>query len=116
MFPGLFSVILFLVSGTFAVVGNALLKAGMNEVGGLNLIRLAFNFKVVVGFLLYGASSVLYLKLLTMTDVTKVYPALVAYMAVAILFLGAIFLHESLTLTKIFGVMLVIAGIFFISR
>lgn len=105
----------FLISGTTAVLGNVLLKAGMNQLKDLNL-SIITNWQVVLGFGLYGLSSILYLKLLTMMEVTKVYPALVAYMFIVLLLLGTIFLKESLTLTKVAGMTIIILGIFLSSK
>lgn len=121
MFNSLSNIILFLASGSCAVVGNALLKAGINQLKGFefslpSFIAAATNWQIVLGFLLYGASSVLYLKLLTSVDVSRVYPALVAYMAIVILLLGALFLKEPLTLVKLLGVLLIVSGIFVINH
>lgn len=121
MFNSLSSVILFLASGTSAVVGNALLKAGINHLKGFEFSLPSFtaaatNWQIISGFLLYGASSVLYLKLLSSVDVTKAYPALIAYMAIVILLLGAFFLKEPLTLVKLLGVLLIVCGIFVINH
>lgn len=117
--------LLFLASGSSAVLGNFLLKAGINHLGGFNIdfahlqtivIHPAANWQIIVGFILYGLSSILYLKILSLTEVTRIYPALVAYMSVVLLILGVFFLRESLTLGKIAGTALVIFGIFFISK
>lgn len=115
MFSNIQTVILFFASGTSAVLGNSLLKAGMNQAKGLSLSLLT-NWQVILGFALYGFSSILYLKLLSMLEVTKVYPALVAYMFIVLLLLGTVFLKESLTLTKMAGIAIIIAGIFLSSR
>lgn len=115
MFNSVENIILFFLSGTSAVVGNALLKAGMNTVKGLNLSVLT-NWQIILGFILYGASSVLYLKLLTGVDVTKAYPALVAYMAIVILLIGAVFLKEPLTLIKLVGAGVIVFGIFLLNK
>ena len=109
------TLILFFLSGTSAVLGNSLLKAGMNQAKGLNLSLLT-NWQIILGFFLYGTSSILYLKLLAYVDVTKVYPALVAYMALVILILGAIFLKEPLTFFKVLGALTIVGRIFLVSR
>lgn len=125
MFNSWENIILFLLSGTSAVVGNAFLKAGMNELKTLNfsinsipqtVTSLATNWQIVLGFLLYSASSILYLKLLSTVDVTKAYPALVAYMAIIILVIGTIFLKEPINLIKIVGAAVIVGGIFLINR
>ena len=112
---------IFFLSGTAAVVGNILLKAGINGLGGFSLslselvptiLKMVGNWQIVVGFFLYGLSSFLYLKLLTSQEVTRIYPLLVAYMFIVLLLLGALFLKESVTLTKLAGVAVIILGIF----
>jgi len=125
MFGSLDNIILFFASGTSAVIGNALLKAGMNQLKTLNfslsnipqmVLSLATNWQIVLGFALYGASSVLYLKLLANVDVTKAYPALVAYMTIVILIIGTTFLKEPLTLIKVAGAGIIVFGIFLLNR
>lgn len=115
----------FLASGTFAVVGNLLLKAGVNKLSlmGLSLklwqdliVKVFTTPEVFIGFILYGLSSFLYLKLLSLGDVSKTYPMSVAYMALVLLLLSSIFLKESLTMPKIIGSLIILVGIFVISR
>ena len=115
MFSSLENIILFFLSGTTAVVGNSLLKAGMNITKGLNLSLLT-NWQIILGFFLYGTSSILYLKLLSSVDVTKAYPALVAYMAVVILLIGAVFLKEPLTPIKALAAGVIVFGIFLLNK
>lgn len=125
MFSNPQTFILFLASGTLAVVGNFLMKSGINRLGNFNLdltklletgLKMVSNWQIVVGFLLYGLSSILYLKLLTTAEVTKIYPSLVAYMAVVLLLLATIFLKESFSLPKILGTSVIILGIFLLNR
>ncbi len=117
--------LLFIASGGCAVVGNFLLKAGINRLGKFSydlvhwqsaLLSMGTNWQIIVGFFLYAMSSVLYLKLLTTIEVTRIYPALVAYMSVILLILGVVVLRESFTVGKVLGTALVILGIFFISK
>lgn len=118
-------VVIFLLSGTLAVVGNTLLKSGMNSIGGFDvsaqsfvptLLKMAGNWQIVVGFTLYGISSFLYLKLLASLEVTKVYPMLVAYMFIFLLVFGTLFLKESMSLAKVAGIAVIIFGVFLASR
>lgn len=118
-------IILFLASGTSAVLGNLLLKTGMNNLGGFDIslnnlvptiLKLANSWQLIVGFMLYGFSSLLYLKLITSGEVTKIYPMVVSYMFIVLLLLGTVFLRESFTWTKVFGIFIILAGIFFVSK
>lgn len=125
MFNSTGNIFLFLLSGTSAVVGNSLLKAGVTQLKNHNLSLsnfaqiltvLASNWQIILGFTLYGISSVLYLKLLSSVDVTKVYPALVGYMAIVILLIGAIFLREPINLLKIAGAAVIVGGILILNQ
>jgi len=119
------NIILFFLAGTTAVAGNFLLKAGINQIGDFSLslnqltqtlFKMLLNWRVFIGFILYGLSSVLYLKLLASTEITKSYPALVAYMATMMLILGTLFLKETLTLPKVVGTVVIVLGIFLLNR
>lgn len=108
-----------------AVIGNLLLKAGVNKLVTMHLslklwqdliIKVFTTPEVFIGFVLYGLSSFLYLKLLSLADVSKTYPMSVAYMALVLLLLSSVFLKESLTVPKIIGSLIILAGIFVISR
>lgn len=118
MFTSIENIVLFLLSGTSAVVGNSLLKAGMNvfKTTKFSIPALISNWQIILGFFLYGASSVVYLKLLSNVDVTKAYPALVAYMAIMILLIGAVFLKEPLTPIKVVAAGVIVFGIFLLNR
>ncbi len=116
---------LFLATGTSNVVGNTLLKLGITRLGGLDLsvnhlwptfLKLVTNWQIVLGFGLYGLSAVFYLKLLSTNDVTRSYPAIVAYSAIVLLLIGSVFLKESITLPKIVGIFVILLGIVLISR
>lgn len=111
----------FIASGTSAIIGNFLLKSGVKNLGGFALevdklpqtfLSMATNWQIVVGFVFYGLGSLLYLKLLSLTELSKIYPPLTAYMLLAVMLIGIIFLHESITLWKIIGTMLILAGVF----
>lgn len=118
-------IILFLASTGTAVTGNILLKAGMTRLGNFNLalnnlyplfIRLLGNWQLILGFALYGFSSILYLKLITAGEITKIYPMLVSFMFILLLIMGTIFLKESFTFMKVLGIAVIILGIFIGSR
>jgi uncharacterized membrane protein len=118
-------IFLFIASTGAAVSGNILLKAGVTRLGNFNLtingllptfLALLGNWQLILGFALYGFSSILYLKLLTTGEVTKIYPMLVSFMFVLLLIMGSIFLKESFTITKVLGIAVIILGIFIGSR
>jgi drug/metabolite transporter (DMT)-like permease len=125
MFKTSVDLVIFLLAGATATFGNALLKAGMNKLGTFNFnlatifpvfFRMFTSWEILLGFFLYGLSSILYLKVLTTGEVTKVYPLSVSYMFLLLLGIGVVFLHESFTITKVAGIMVIILGIFLTSR
>lgn len=125
MFKSTTEIVFFLISGGSAALGNMLLKAGMNKLTNIDftlpgivptLIKMFSQWQVFLGFCLYGISSIIYLKVITGGEVTKIYPAIVSYMFILLLILGTVFLKESLTFTKILGIIIIIAGIFVAGR
>lgn len=119
------TIVIFLLAGSTAVIGNILLKLGMKDIGNFELSasallpilwRMVLNWQVVLGMALYVFSSFLYLKLIASLEVTKIYPMLVAYMFVVLLVLGASFLREAMTVTKLVGTLIIILGIFLASK
>lgn len=117
--------IIFLLSGASAVAGNLLLKSGINGLGSFELeprtivttlLKFAGSWQILLGFFFYAFSSLLYLKLLTSGEVTRIYPAVVSYMFIMLLLFGGLFLKESITISKVVGVLIIIIGIFAASR
>lgn len=118
-----YKMIIFLGSGTFAVLGNIILKRGVNKITagvsvGFGLAETLWKFltsqDIILGFLLYGIGAVLYLKLLSLFEVTKIYPLLTAYMFVVLIILGNIVLKEPVSFLRIIGLVAMICGIFLI--
>lgn len=102
-----------------------LLKAGMNSLGGFELeaktiiptlVKFSTSWQLIAGIALYCCSLILYLKLLSQGELTRIYPAVVSYMFIMLLILGGIFLKESVTVTKVLGIMVILGGIFLASR
>ncbi len=100
------------------------LKKGVTGVQGISLSlgsivvmlrRLALNGYIWCGFLCYALSIVLWLVVLSQVEVSEAYPFLsIGY--IVTLFLGFLLFGESLTLHKILGVILILAGIISIAR
>lgn len=67
------------------------------------------------GLLCYGLSLVFWLDVLSKLELSRAYP-LVSLGYIASLILGYFFLHESITLSKVIGITLIISGVYFIAR
>ena len=104
--------------------GNLLLKYGMNAAGSiadthLPLLQYALQTflrpQILLGILLYILSFVLWLALLSMMDISIVYPVFVSG-AFLIVTLGSIFLFgEHVTALRILGTAVVALGIALVS-
>jgi len=100
--------------------GNLLLKAGMNVVGspgeaGLSLVawllRVFTTPQILGGIVLYVASFVLWLGVLSLMDISKAYPIFVAGSFLIVIGIGATLLSEHLTPLRIVAAILVMAGV-----
>lgn len=121
----LFSLILVLSCVLAGAIGQIILKTGMSEVGKLkdlkslvsaeNIGKMATNKFVVIGIILYAFSAVLWLGALSALDVSYAYPFLsISYILVAIL--AFIFLKENVSLIRWTGIIVIIIGVYLISR
>ena len=97
--------------------GLMLLK---NSVTGLEFsnaavyFKLLLNYKFITGFLLYAASFMVWIIMLSKRDLIYIYPIVIGLSYLFIMLTAAIFLKEHLTAGKIFGASLIICGIFII--
>ncbi len=113
---------LVLVAVTFSALAQIAFKAGMSgELQGTcvtfawsSLVSGLTNRYVLLGLLLYGVSTLLWLLVLSRLEVTVAYP-FVGLGFVITMILGFLLLHEPLSLTKIMGTLLVVAGVILIA-
>lgn len=115
-----------LLLGLFAIMllsaGQTSLKFGLNTIGGVSLAEgLAGLFKlfqtpwIVVGFLCYGLSSVLWLDVLSKLDFSLAFP-MVGLTYVFTLLIGRFFFQEMISWERMVGVGLILCGVFFLAR
>ena len=105
---------LILMAVTLGACGQVSLKQGMECYGQVNsLVRLAGAFtewRVLLGFALYGLSSLIWLKILSMADVSYAYPFL-ALSYIVVVFLGWRLLGEQVTVLSVLGLALICIGV-----
>ena len=110
-----------LVSIMLLSAGQTALKFGLNEIDGVSLSNLASFLKllqtpwVMVGFILYGISSILWLDVLSKLDFSLAFP-MVALTYVFTLVIGRFFFGEQVGWERILGVVLIVGGVFFLVR
>lgn len=108
----------------FNVISQLLLKAGMNGIGYFDYtlsslisvgLRAAMNPGIALGLLLYGLSFVLWLVVLSRLEVSLAYPLLsIGYIIMP--FVSYLFLGETLSLSRVLGISVIIVGVFLVSR
>lgn len=120
-------IILFFVGICFTSAAHLLLRFGMSKFGNLfvskdkiisDLLRLAVNPFVILGLLFYGLGFLIWLKILTTFEVSKVYPIMVSVTTALVLIGSSIFLPdtESISFLRVFGVIVLMLGVFLVFR
>lgn len=101
-----------------------LLKEGMNRIGHFaftwnNLwpigLQVATNPFIIIGLSCYIFSVVFWLLVLSRADVGYAYPMVsIGYIVTALA--GVLFLHETLSLQRIIGIIIIMLGVYLITR
>lgn len=112
------NIIMAFVSIILGAVAQIALKLGANksvEMENAGLIKSFINFPVITGIFLYGISALVWIVVLRKVELSTAYP-MVSF-GYVIVFIASFFLFgESLSLNKIIGLALIVAGILFISK
>lgn len=114
------------ILGLIAIIllsaGQTSIKFGLNSIGGVALnegigsfLKLLQTPWVIVGFLCYGLSAVLWLDVLSKLDFSLAFP-LVGLTYVFTLLIGRFFFGEVVGWERLLGVALILAGVFFLAR
>lgn len=119
------SFLLILVSIAFAAGGQFVLKRGANQLGAIGqeaaghvvgtVWHAATNPWIVGGLGLYALGAVAWIVVLTRVPLSWAYPIL-ALNNIVILLISIVFLHEQVSAIRWGGVLLIIAGVYMVSR
>ena len=103
--------VLALFSISLSAFAQLLMKIGMSSPqAGSSVIVAAINPYVAAGFAAYGASALLWLKVLSRVELSLAYPLVsLAFVLVAILSWAV--LGEHLSITRMLGIGLIVLGI-----
>ena len=111
-----------LVSIMLLSAGQTAIKYGLTVIGGISLsdgllgaFKLLQTPWVIVGFMLYGVSAVLWLDVLSKLDFSLAFP-MVGLTYVFTLLIGRFFFGETVGWERMLGVGFIIFGIFFLVR
>jgi multidrug transporter EmrE-like cation transporter len=113
--------LLILASVILGVFGQIALKQGLNSVGEFELkdlltskvFSLVREKFILLGIVLYVLATAIWLVVLSQEELSFAYPLIgIGYIFVAIL--GKILFNENLTPFRIFGIILIVLGVYFI--
>lgn len=113
-----------LVCILLAVVGQTLMKLAIVRSGGMPVLEIGMGGLarkcievpyIFLGFAAYGASAILWLEVLTEMDISVAFP-LVSISYILALFIGRFLFDENINIYRVFGVLLICSGVFFIIR
>lgn len=113
--------VLIFVAVCLGVVGQIMMKNGMNQVGAIThfglgtLVHVFSNPFVLLGFASYGLSSVVYLLALSRLDLSVAYP-MIGLGYVLVVFFSWLVLREQVGLLRWLGVVLIVAGVWLVGR
>jgi len=116
---------LLLISVTFNVTANILLKKGVLAAGGVSghkakllqeLLKVAVNPLIIFGLFLYALSFIVWLRVLTFNDLSKSYPIFATIVFLLTTLGSAIFLKESITFLRLIGIAVMLLGIFIVAK
>ena len=115
-----------ILSVLFNVFGIFVIKTKLNECGPIQIdsfkkileyfLLLIKSPLVVFGAVLFFAAPFLFTVALSRMPLSVAYPAQLGLNFLILILLGLIFLGESLTIYKVIGMALVLAGIYFLSK
>lgn len=113
-------IVMLLVAICLTVVGELMLKQGMNQVGEFSLslealVRTFTEWHVVLGFVLIFAGSLFWLGVISRTDFSFAYP-LLALSYVVSLVPAHFWLGERVTLNRIVGALIIVLGVVIVTR
>ena len=108
------TIVLMLIATFIGAIGSLFLKLGSSTVkvrftkeGIMNIVK---NWRLILGFAIYGFSTVLFIMVLRITDLSIAYP-MTSLTYVFITILSAFILKEHITKYKIVGIGFIILGV-----
>lgn len=123
MFGNVYSFLLVVAGALTNVIGGTLFRLGMQKSGieSLNpgylmkhLLSVVFQPLVFAGFISFAISAIIWLRVLTVEPLGRVYPILTAFIILFLVVSSTIFLREPLTLARIAGMALIVLGTFLV--
>jgi len=112
------------VSILMGAIGQILLKVGADKLGNFtlslntiysDLLNLIKNPEIIIGLFLFGSSFLLWVKVLTKSQLSYAYP-MVSLSYVIIVVASTFLFKETITMNKTLGTAIIILGVYLINR
>jgi len=113
-----------LIVALLLVAGQTCLKLGLDKTGGISgeslmvfqtWFTVLTNPMVILGFVLYGLASLLWLRVLTAQELSLVYPLISLSYAISLI-VGKWLFDDDINITRLAGVSLIVLGAIVVSR
>lgn len=118
------NLITILLSVLLGSLGQVVLKLGANKLGSLSLgwntivgefIRIIKIPEILIGLVFFGTSFLLWIKVLTKSDLSYAYP-MVSLGYVNVIILSYFLFNESFTTMKVIGILFIITGVVILNK
>ncbi|MDN4492523.1 SMR family transporter [Ureibacillus aquaedulcis] len=118
------NLITILLSVLLGSLGQVILKIGANKLGTLSLawnslfydiFRIVKIPEIIIGLVLFGSSFLLWIKVLTKSDLSYAYP-MVSLGYINVIVISYFLFNEQFTLMKVIGVSLIILGVIVLNK
>ncbi|MCD6379051.1 EamA family transporter [bacterium] len=119
MFKNMIMIIITVILNT---TGQFMIKAGVNKIGKIDfsnlfasLVEAATNGFVIGGFFSYALSAIMWIVLLSRTQLSWAFPMVsLSYVITALV--APILLNETFSYMRFVGILIICLGVFFVSR
>lgn len=115
------SLILIVLTVIINTSGQFMVKTGVNRVGAVglgdpgSLLRALASWLVLGGFVVYFVSALLWISILSKTELSWAFPMLsLSYVLTALL--SPVLLHEAVSAQRFVGILIICLGVFVVSR
>jgi len=118
MLKSLLMIVLTVIINTF---GQFVVKTGVDRAGMVSLfdvrsiVRALSSWLVISGFAIYFLSAILWLSILSKTELSWAFPILSLSYVLTVL-LSPVILHESFSIQRLIGTLVICFGVFLVGR
>lgn len=113
-------IILIIIAATMMSFGSLGLKGAIEAIGGFaddltkihqDIIALLLNPIFIVGVILYGGGTLVWMRVISTEPLSVGYPILMSMAFITVTLGAAIFFNEQITLLRIVGMLVIVVGV-----